>query len=343
MKNKSKIFDVQGTKPLKIPATLHRQRGILGRLFGGGGLTIDIKSQTFSFDSIDDFKLFLSAKTEIPASKMQEMMKRSDQHLSEEVKQLKLIEKTINEKLAATIRDPKTIDSYLDDATMVRFSQDYDWRQIMFDLSKKSTDYSEYKLEAVTYYMKYLRSRIEIAESIKDERNNIKKDHSSSMTETIDTQALTGDFSDQIRSDGEDSGGDDNDEKPDLFISTSCVDLESQKEESTDPAALKRIPRGKTVKVNVSEINDFPLKMASRKFTITAGEKIELISNKGESYPLVMGENLVGRSTKCSVIVNPELVDISRQHLVIEVYPDQTLHFTDLSSSGTQLPGNIFA
>lgn len=323
-----------------MPVTLRHQRGILGRIFGGGGLAIEIKSQSFSFDTVDDFKLFLSAKTEIPSSKMQEMLKRSEQHLKEEIKQLKIIETTINEKLASTIRDPKTIDSYLDDATMVRFSQDYDWRQIMFELSKKSTDYSEYKLEAVAYYMKYLRSRVEIAESILRERYNVKSDNSPSMIETVDTKALTDNYAEYIRKEGE--SGKEEDEKK-LFVSTSHIDLSDKKEEEEAvPSELKRIPRGKTVTVDISTVKDFPVKIASRKFVITVGDKIELVSKKGDIYPIELGENLVGRSTKCSIVLDAELVDISRQHLVIERYPDLTLHFTDLSSSGTQLPSDRF-
>jgi len=323
--------------PLAVPTCLHRQRGILGRIFKSGALEIDIKNQSFSFDTIDDFKQFLSAKTEIPASKLQEMLKRSAQHLDEEIKQLKRIEDTINDKLAATIRNPKSIDSYLDDATMVRFSQDYDWRQIMFELSKKSTDFSEYKLEAVSNYMKYLRSRIEMAESIRNERNNINSLDNAAMTETVDTKALTDNYEEFVR----DTDEHDNIEQP--LSSTSCIDLSKEQNKNKKPADLVKIPRGRTVKVDVSDMEELPMKIASRKFVLLmGGDKIELLSISGDRYPLEMGENLIGRSTKCSIILDPELVDISRQHLVIEAYPDKTLHFTDLSSSGTQLPGNVF-
>ena len=327
---------IHARAPLATQATLHQQRGILGRIFKSGVLEIDIKSQSFSFDTIDDFKQFLSAKTEIPASKLQEMLKRSDQHLDEEIKQLKRIEDTINEKLAATIRDPKSIDNYLDDATMVRFSQDYDWRQIMFELSKKSTDFSEFKLEAVSNYMKYLRSRIEMAESVRNERHNIKNDDSAPMSETVDTKALTDNFEDFIQ---KADGGHSQEE----FSRTSSIDLLLEGDGTNKKSAdLKKIPRGKTVRVDVSDIEELPMKIASRKFVLLVGDKIELLSKDGDRYTLEMGENLIGRSTKCSIILNPELIDISRQHLVIEAYPDKTLHFTDLSSSGTQLPGNRF-
>ena len=315
-----------------ISKTLHRQRGILGRIFGGGGLELVIKNQTFSFDNVDEFKAFLSGKTEIPASKMQEMLKRNDLHLHEEIKQLSKVEQTINEKLAATIRDPKSIDSYLDGATMVRFSQDYDWRQIMFELSKKSTDLSEYKLEAVSFYLKYLRSRISIARSILSDKNKPPQDDSehTHLMETMETRALT---ADDLAEGGkeEDSG---------VFKSTNA-DLSAQKDEKIVPSEFKRIPRGQTVVVDSNAAHMIPIKIASRKFIIETGSAPQLLSKNGDSYPLKQGENLVGRSTKCSVILNPEFVDVSRQHLIIELYPDGTMHFTDLSSSGTQLPDNL--
>ncbi|MCW8963154.1 MAG: FHA domain-containing protein [Gammaproteobacteria bacterium] len=321
-------------KPIKIrthsvPGTLYRQKGILSRIFGSSGLEIHIKSQTFNFDNIDDFKAFLAGKTEIPASKMQEMLKRTDLHLKEEIKQLSKVEQTINEKLAATIRDPKTIDSYLDGATMVRFSQDYDWRQIMFELSKQSTDLSEYKLEAVSYYLQYLRSRISIARSIlQDKSQPPEEDDSTRLQETMQTNVLTEDDLNAAQAVSE---------KADDFSETSA-DLSGHLDEKIIHSEFKRIPRGQTVIVDSASAHMLPMKIASRKFILEMNEPPELISKNGDRYPLKQGENLIGRSTKCSIILNPEFVDVSRQHLIIELYPNNTLHFTDLSSSGTQLP-----
>jgi len=320
-----------------VPRVFHFQRGILGRLFGSNNLVIEIKNQSFTFNNMDEFKAFLTGKTEIPASKMQEMLKRTDLHLKEEINQLSKVEQTINEKLAATIRDPKTIDTYLDGATMVRFSQDYDWRQIMFELSKQSTDYSEYKLEAVTAYIKYLHSRIGIAHSIlKDKAKPLSgNDDKTRLQETMETSVLT---ADDLRA-ASDRGEIENDMQG-AFRSTSA-DLSSQKDEKITPAEFKRIPRGQTVIVDASSIPMMPMKIASRKFIIDLSGSPSLISKSGDTFPLKQGENLVGRSTKCSIVLNPEFVDISRQHLIIELYPDKTMHFTDLSSSGSQLPSHL--
>jgi hypothetical protein len=306
------------------------QRGILGRLFKSSGLEIHIKNQLFKFDSVKDFRTFLSGKTEIPSAKMQDMMSRTDQQLEAEVEQLQKIENTLTSKLAATIRDPQTIDDYLDDATMVRFSQDYDWRQIMFELSKKSTAFSEYKLEAVNYYQQYIQSRINVANTIVDKRRGHLGDEDGDKTvfqETVQAHA------EHVKK-----------EKENLFVSTSLIDLTDDKDladvvKSKDD--FKRLPRGQTVAVDTSGIEELPIKIGSRKFTIEIKEKMELVSHKGERYPLLAGENLVGRSTKCSIVLNPELVDISRQHLVIELVEGNKLQFTDISSSGTRLPGHV--
>jgi hypothetical protein len=311
---------------------------MLGRLFNSSGLEIVIKNQTFNFKTLDDFKNFLAGKTEIPASKMQEMLKRTSHHLEEEIKQLTKVEATITEKLAATIRDPKSIDNYLDGATMVRFSQDYDWRQIMFELSKLSTDFSEYKLEAITYYQQYLRSRISIARSILRDKTgaSVGDDDSDktrllSSTGSLETSAFTADDIQKAQ---------DEQEQASPHASTS-IDLESQLDDRAT-SEFERIPRGQTIVIDTQATTMMPLKIASRRFILDmTQDSPKLMSKNGDEYELHQGENLVGRSTKCSIILNPEFVDISRQHLIIELYPDKTMHLTDLSSSGTQIPGKM--
>lgn len=320
-----------------MPRTLYRQIGILGRFFRSSGLEIEIKNQSFSFSDIGDFKKFLDGKTEIPASKMQEMLKRTDLHLNEEIKQLGHVEQTINEKLAATIRDPKTIDSYLDGATMVRFSQDYDWRQIMFELSKQSTDFSEYKLEAVSYYLKYLRSRINIARGILEDKYNTppSSDDQTRLTSTLETRAISAEELQAAQA------GDIETDMPGVFASTSVNLAEELNNEQMAASEFQRIPRGQTIIIQAASASMIPLKIASRKFIIEMDDTPKLISKSGDSYPLKPGENLIGRSTKCSIVLNPEFVDISRQHLIIELYPNKDMHFTDLSTSGSQLPSNL--
>ncbi len=313
-----------------LSSSRYRQLGILGRIFGSASLEIEIKTESFTFESVGQFKQFLDGKTALPSSKMQDMFNRSDKFLNEEIKQLTEVERNISDRLATAIRDPQSIDGYLDSATMVRFSQDYDWRQIMFELSKHNSDYSEYKLEAVTHYIQYLRSRIDVAKGIIADRSHAVQESSGNqqaMMETMETREL------HVSSN----------EPPQHLMETSHIDLSNHKDEPLIAHDLQKIPRGQTVVIEISRMPKMPLKIASRKFVIdSSGADPILISKNGDQYPIKAGENLIGRSTQCSIVLNPEFVDISRQHLIIERYPDNTLHFTDLSSSGTKLPVELF-
>lgn len=306
-----------------LSSSRYRQRGILGRIFGSAALEINIKNESFHFESIEQFKQFLNGKTTLPADKVQAMFNHTDQFLNEEIKQLTTLERNISDRLATAIRDPMSIDNYLDSATMVRFSQDYDWRQIMFELSKQPGEYSEYKLEAVTSYMQYLRSRIDVAKGIITDRSHAVQEASSKQQAIMETREL------HIHEE----------ESQAQFMQTSHIDLSDQVEEPLVSHELQKIPRGQTIIIDITRMPKMPLKIASRKFVIDASKNDPvLISQDSDEYIIQTGENLIGRSTQCSIILNPEYVDISRQHLIIERYPDDTLHFTDLSSSGTRIP-----
>jgi len=316
------------------PVNRYQQRGILGLLLGSSSLKIRIDNQILEFQTTDDFKRFLSTKTDIPASKMQKMLKSPDLHLIKEAKQLTQVEHQINERLAATIREPSSIDSYLNETTMVRFSQDYDWRQIMFELSNQPMDFSEFKLEAVIAYLRYLQSRINILKGIIEDRDS----HTKASAPTKEHFRLM-----KTRAAGtpiDDSGSANSSENIRApVMKTGHAGSSEQISEYATPPVFRKIPRGQTVIVEMSKVLRLPIKIASREFVIdSSGPEPILASMTGDRYVLKHRENLIGRSKKCSIVLDSELDDISRQHLVIEYYPDKTLHFTDLSSAGTQIP-----
>jgi hypothetical protein len=290
-----------------------RQRGAFGflsRLLGRrGGLDIRLKDDTLRFGSVQDFKLFLHGKTEIPAAKLQEMLRRPTHELREEHKQLQKVERTIMDKLAATIRDPGIIDQYLSEATLVRFSQDYDWRQIIYELSQRGPEAGEYKLEAVTHYLNYLRSRMGALAGIQMDRA---RQHADGGEEP----------------DSQSGGGA-------AFASTRSIDLSRHRDDLVQTSDLKRLPRGQAVPLITRNLLEVQLRLATRPFILRLGAAPMLAAPGHERYPLHEGDNVVGRSSQCSIIVDASLVDISRQHLIITLGKDGRVSLTDLSSSGS--------
>jgi len=299
----------------------YRQRGMIDfirQLFSKSDkLTITIKDEKYSFNDIRDFKIFLSSKVEIPASKLQDMLKRSDTELKSEFEQLQRLERTIMDKLAATIRDPSIVDKYLDDATLVRFSQDYDWRQIIYELSKRDTECSEYKLEAVTHYLRYLQSRVATAQNILLDRRKQRAASGETPFEEIESEDST------------------------VFASTRSIDLSKYRKEQGELVELERLPRGQSVVIETKGLDELKLKLGSRHFVLKLNDDPTLISKKGEIYALRPGENLIGRSSRCNIVIDPSLVDISRQHLIVELLDDGDLIFTDMSSSGSFIPAGF--
>lgn len=289
-----------------------RQRGVLGFLSGllgrRNGLDIRLKDDTLHFGDVQDFKLYLHGKTEIPATKLQEMLRRPTHELREEHKQLQRVERTIMDKLAATIRDPGIIDQYLSEATLVRFSQDYDWRQIIYELSQRGPEASEYKLEAVTHYLNYLRSRMSALAGIQMDRS---RQHADSGDDAEGASGMA------------------------AFASTRSIDLSRQRDELVQTSDLKRLPRGQAVPLFTRNLLEVQLRLATRPFILRLGGEPALIAPGQERYPLREGDNVVGRSSQCSIIVDASLVDLSRQHLIISLDKDGKVSLTDLSSSGS--------
>lgn len=299
--------------------TNNRQRGSLGRIWGTAPLEIVIRGEVFTFENIEKFKQFLQGKTAVPAPKIKDMLNRTGKLQAEELDQLAMLERNISDTLTTATRDLQNIDNYLSSTTVMRFSQDYDWRQIMFELSKKPGDYRKYKLEAVTYYMKYLRSRIDIARSIIANHPNATQQDSSEAT----TQEL-------YMPDPE------HHEAP---VKAGYIKQTGQKNKPLISQRLEKIPHGKPVAIDKTIMLKIPIKIASRKFIIDNSRTIPaLISRNGDQYTIRVGENLIGRSTRCTIVLNPRFTDISRQHLIIERYYGNTLCLTDLSSRGTQIP-----
>ena len=190
-------------------------------------------------------------------------------------------------------------------------------------------DFSEFKLEAVNAYLKYLQSRIDIIKGIirdRDSRTGIQKASEENPT-LMETGEAKKPFDSSATADSPGDAGE-------QFINTGRIDANEQ----AILPEFRKIPRGQTIILETGKIDRLPVKIASREFIIdVTGPGFILISRDGDRYTLRPGENLIGRSTKCSIVLNPKFDDISRQHLIIEHYPDNTLHFTDLSSSGTWL------
>jgi len=63
-----------------------------------------------------------------------------------------------------------------------------------------------------------------------------------------------------------------------------------------------------------------------------------LIDPQGCEFPLVVGEQMLGRDERCDIVVDPSFGDISRQHVVIDYQVGGGIKVTNLSSSAIRVP-----
>jgi FHA domain len=271
-------------------------------------LELKIGDQTLRFNSVSDIAFCLEGRTSISSAKLSELFKLSIEQLETQSNKLTEINKSLFKILNRVVDDPDNIDRSMRELDTQIFSQDQNWRDIVQALNKEQGEIDSIRMTVIMKYMKYL----------------------SALEETID----------YILSEKKQSIGapvDDNEKIPGEFDATwtlnqlrSEIGLDSQSEHE-----FKRLPKGKDVPVKLSPGGRLDIRLASYPCQLVAtDDNVQFIDNAG-STTLSQGRNIIGRSTKSTVKVNPAYKEVSRTHLQILIGDDHTLQLTDLSSEGT--------
>ena len=290
----------------RTPDPLHQRNGDVV-------LPIVVQGKQRQFESVGQFSDFLTEKIGLPPDKAQDIASRSDSHLQQEIRQLNALERTMTDKLVEAIQNPNAIGDYLKNATIVHFSQDHEWRQILYALSQCSSRHNQYKLKAIQAYIQYLRSRIDLAQD-KVSRRSVGKTDFDTMQ---DNQS---------------------DEQPQYVVG----EMNAQAVKPDRLGELKKIPRGVGIELLPKSIRYIPIKLASHRFVISMGNIPMLMNREGEKYPIIQGKNYIGRSPRCEITVSPSMADISRRHLLVEYHRGHRMCLTDYSSLGTYVSETFF-
>ena len=101
------------------------------------------------------------------------------------------------------------------------------------------------------------------------------------------------------------------------------------------------MPKGEAVTIVLKQGEEIDILLSKHKCKISTKDGFSFTDQVGRKYELKKGRNVVGRDTVSNVMMEPTLRDISRLHLVIENFGDNTLQLTDLSSHGTYIPSRF--
>ncbi|MFQ5661196.1 MAG: FHA domain-containing protein [Gammaproteobacteria bacterium] len=269
---------------------------------------IKIGEQIFKFCSIADFEFSMTGRTAVPSKKITDMVKFSTDQLKREARTIKDIEKQFVSILSRSIEETSSINRALRELDPLIFSQDHSWRDIISALNEGDEELNPFRRIALVKYMQYLSSRQEIIKYLYNEKKKLLKEPDSVETPKFkDTLLLDNTVFEPIEGDG------------------------AGKE-------VERMPKGEAVTVTLKPNEEISVILSKHICKLSAKNGIQFTDQAGRTYTLGKGRNIIGRDTVSNVIMEPSLKDVSRLHLVIENYDDNTLQLTDLSSHGTYIP-----
>ena len=274
---------------------------------------LKVGEQTLKFSSINDFDFCMTGRTSVPSKKIIEMVKFTTDQLKTEARTIKDIEKRFVSILSKSIEDTESINRAMRELDPLIFSQDHSWRQIISALNAGSEELNPFRRLALVKYMQYLSSRQEIIKYLYSEKKKM-------MHEPSDTVAASSaEFKDTI------------------ILDNTLVEGDTEDK----GRGVERMPKGEVVTVTMKPNEEIEILLSKHKCKLALKDKFEFTDQSGRTYKLHKGRNVIGRDSASNIIMEPRLRDISRLHLVIENFGDNTVQLTDLSSHGTYIPSRF--
>lgn len=276
-------------------------------------IEITVGEQELKFNSLSDFEFALAGRTSVPSKKITGMVKFSLDELKKEAKTIKEIEKQFVSILSKSIEEPGSIDRSLREMDPQIFSQDHGWRAIIGALHSGDEELNEFRRVALVKYMQYLSSRQEIIKYLYSEKKkNIKSTSSSNGAEA------GGEFKDTL-----------------VLENTVFEPLTTGNEN----VVMEKMPKGENVTIRMKAGKEIDIFLSKHQCKIIGAESgNKFVDEAGRTYDLKIGKNMIGRDSKSDIMMDPNLRDVSRIHLVIETDDTNTLYMTDLSAHGTYIP-----
>ena len=275
-------------------------------------LELTVGEQVLTFESVMDFDFCLAGRTAVPSKKITDLVKFSTDQLKKEARTIKDIEKRFVGILSKSIEDNTSINRAMRELDPLIFSQDHSWREIIGALNNGGEELNEFRRIALAKYMQYLSSRQEIIKYLYNEKKKMLKEPSD-----IDAPG-TSEFKETLLLDN--------------TVFEDSPDDQKQKKET------ERMPKGEAITVTLSPDEEMDVILSKHRCKIAAKNGLQFTDQAGRTYTLQKGRNVVGRDTVSNIMMEPTLRDISRLHLVIENFGNNSVQLTDLSSHGTYIP-----
>lgn len=272
-------------------------------------LELEIGNQTLQFNSVSDVSFCLEGRTSVSSTKLAELYKHSISELQEQAQKLGEINKKMFVILNDVVDDPGNVERSLRELDTQMFSQDQNWREIIQALNKEESEINDIRVTVVMKYMKYVTALEETITQIL-----IGKRKAEGVTAKVEPEEVV-DFG------------------ATWAVTSFQNEITSPPQQPQDE--FKRLPKEKGVTVKIPSSGRLDVRLASYPCQLVSEDgKVQFIDNNHATI-LSKGRNVVGRSLKSTVKIDPAKRHVSRTHLVIILNEGDALQLTDHSSEGT--------
>ncbi|RKZ38069.1 MAG: hypothetical protein DRQ37_00245 [Gammaproteobacteria bacterium] len=276
------------------------------------GLTITVGEEDLVFSSPKEFEFALLGRTGLPASNFARLSESTETALLKEIDGIRQTEQRFVDVLSQSMEDPAVISRFMKNLDISSVSQDYEWRTVFGAVNALDDNHLQYKKAAHIKYMQYLTNRQEVIKRIYTSR----------------VQARGGLMEKSA----------DNKRPEDEFKETAIFDLTTLAGTDKKDAEFSRLPKGETIEITLEPNEPVEVMLAKHRFSLIADGEIQFIRKAGDRCRLHPGKNIVGRDSSNDVIIDENLRDVSRKHLIIETEGNNLIRLTDISSMGTFVP-----
>lgn len=296
------IFNIFKRRATKI------LRGLFGRpapVQGKRPMALAWGTELLRFEVPTDFAFALSARTNVPPSRLQALLQRTRTELEVEGLEIANLERRLGDVVAAYDSDMQPCGPAIAHLGIGIFSQDFDWRLLFARLVELPCDCDDFVRVALIKYLQYLKAR----------RGSVLLAMATKAPMSV-------------------AGG---------HIQAPLMRTSSAAMAAFEPDELRRLPQGKAVTLHLARGSVISLKLAKHAFSLTHDREWTLIAGDGKSYPLHAGINRVGRGRDNDVALDADFRNVSRAHLLAQPVADDAIVLTDISAHGTYVPPTALA
>lgn len=279
----------------------------------GKGFELQVGTDLLRFETDEQFKSFLKSRAGISASTLAALKEMPVDRLDRHLQRNERIYKYTLGLLLQVVEHDTPVDMLWRELDISELPDEQQWPAILFAVSSSHDLPEALKRESIERFIEFLRARKAMLIKLRELKG----------TPQIARHQDTAEFDAEI-----DNTPPPDDEVPDDLTSAAM----------TRGRNYRRIPSGEDVAIDLAEEDKVNLYLSRWKISICMRGGAIYVEEDGNSLPLHLGNNVVGRSAGCEVPVANAPLDVSRKHLVINWVEGGKLLLRDTSTKGTWLP-----